>query len=135
MAGLWVLLAVISSLILSKILKIFFFKNTKKAMLAGGGMPSSHCASATSLTSMIFFIEGLTSVFVLSLSFAIVVFVDAVRVRRAVGINADALKDLAKKSKLDDDVMIEHGHTLKEAVYGCVLGLAVAAVLYIVVFG
>ncbi|MCA9478124.1 MAG: divergent PAP2 family protein [Nanoarchaeota archaeon] len=130
MVGLWILLSVIISLLLSKILKLFFFKNTSEALLAGGGMPSSHCASATALTSMIFFTEGLTSLFVLSFSFAAVVLVDAVRVRRAVGVNADALKELAPK-KVEDDIMVEHGHTIKEAVYGCVLGFVVATILFI----
>lgn len=134
MNGLWVLLAVVISLLLSKLFKLFFFKKVKDAMLAGGGMPSSHCASVMSLTSMIFFIEGFSSAFAISLAFAVVVFIDAIRVRRAVGINAAALRDLAHHDHHKESIMVEHGHTIPEAIYGAVLGLAVSVVLYVVVF-
>jgi acid phosphatase family membrane protein YuiD len=127
-SGLWVLIVMVVSLLLSKILKLFFFKDPKDAMLAGGGMPSSHCASAMSLTSMIFLFEGFTTTFTLSLAFASIVFIDAIRVRRAVGINAATLKKIAKRK---DPIMIENGHTLPEAVYGCVLGLVVAISTYL----
>ena len=132
MDGLIVLCVVVVSLILSKVVKLFFFDNFTKAMLAGGGMPSSHCASASALVSMIFFVEGLTTTFIVALAFAVVVIVDAVRVRRAVGINAKLMRELLHK-KHCDDVMVENGHTIPEAVWGIVLGIVVASIAAVIV--
>ncbi len=133
MNGLWVLLAIVISLGLSKFFKLFYYRNAKEALLSGGGMPSSHCASAASLVMMIFLLEGFTTTFALALSFGVVVFVDAVRVRRAVGINADALKDLSTHDKHKEEIMVEHGHTVPEAIVGSILGLVVAVGIYFLV--
>lgn len=131
MDGLLVFLSVVISLILSKVIKLFFFKDSKKALFSGGGMPSSHLASVTSLSTMIFLLEGFSTTFVLSFAFNFIVFVDAIRVRRAVGINADTLKILVNKKS--DDVMVEHGHTIKEAVYGSILGFSISTIIFILV--
>lgn len=127
--GMFVILAILIALTLSKFFKFFHYKNAKNALLAGGGMPSSHCASAAALLTMIGLLEGFTTTFALALAFAVVVFVDAVRVRRAVGINANILKKLSKNK----DIMVENGHTIPEAIIGTLLGIVVSVLLYAVV--
>lgn len=131
--GMLVIVAILISLGLSKFFKLFYYRNAKEALLAGGGMPSSHCASAASLVTMIFLLEGFTTTFALALSFGVVVFVDAVRVRRAVGINADALKDLSHHDHHKEAVMVEHGHTIPEAIVGSILGILVAVALLLLI--
>lgn len=131
--GLLVLLVIAVSVLLSKFFKLFFYRNARDALLAGGGMPSSHCASASSLVVMILLLEGFTTTFALAASFGVVVFIDAVRVRRAVGINADALKDLAHHDHHKESIMVEHGHTIPEAIVGTLLGIAVAVSTYLVI--
>ena len=72
------------------VLVTFFWKT--------GGMPSSHCALAVSIATAIAFREGLeTSVFILSVFFALVVIRDAMGVRRAAGLQARTLNLLGKE--------------------------------------
>ena len=68
-----------------------------KRILGAGGMPSSHSAVVTSITTLIGKYQGVGSpIFALSLIVALVVMYDACGVRRAAGKQARLLKDEAK---------------------------------------
>ncbi|MCH5294607.1 MAG: divergent PAP2 family protein [Treponema sp.] len=96
-----------------------------------GGMPSSHTALVTSLTTGIGFSSGVSSdVFMLSLAFLMVTVRDALGVRRASGVQARTLnivgKSLADKEILDFNPIKEvQGHSGPEVFIGALLGLFV----------
>lgn len=97
-----------------------------------GGMPSSHSAAVTSLTTAVGFIEGLGSTFfIIALVFSLVVIRDALGVRRAAGTQAKALntmgKELQSKLKIPFKMVKEiSGHTLPEVSIGIILGFFIA---------
>jgi acid phosphatase family membrane protein YuiD len=94
-----------------------------------GGMPSSHCALMSSLCTTIGFRSGFNSdVFILALCFFLVVLRDAVGVRHANGLQAQALNklgtELAEKDIVEFKSLREvHGHKPLEVIVGTLLGL------------
>ena len=96
-----------------------------------GGMPSSHSALVSAVTTAIAFKHGISSdLFVFSCCFSLIVVRDAMGVRRTSGQQAHALNDLGKQvsGKLDVDfepVKETRGHKPIEVVVGLVLGLAI----------
>jgi len=97
-----------------------------------GGMPSSHSAAVTSLTTAVGFIEGFNStLFIITLVFSLVVIRDALGVRRAAGTQAKALntmgKELQSKLKIPFKMVKEiSGHTVPEVSIGIILGFFIA---------
>jgi acid phosphatase family membrane protein YuiD len=97
-----------------------------------GGMPSSHSALVTSMTTSVAFKEGLGSnLFIISLWFALIVIRDAMGVRRASGIQGRVLnllgKSVAEKTGIEFHPVKEiHGHTPLEVIAGCLLGIFIA---------
>jgi acid phosphatase family membrane protein YuiD len=100
-----------------------------------GGVPSSHAAISSSLVTAIALHEGLNSTsFIIALFLAGIVIRDALGVRRAAGLQAEALNALArglsKKIELDWQPVKEiHGHTPLEVVLGGTLGILDALLL------
>ncbi len=94
-----------------------------------GGMPSSHSALVTAISTSIGFSSGFTSdVFMLALAFTFVTVRDALGVRRSTGIQAKAINDLgtelqekglAKYKKIKE----VNGHKPLEVIMGCLLGI------------
>jgi len=101
-----------------------------------GGMPSSHTAFITALTTCIALTEGMTSpLFGLALGLTILTSVDAAGLRQAAGLQAEVLnqivEDLYKDSHVKPPRVKEHlGHTLTEVLAGAAVGFAVAFLLY-----
>lgn len=134
---------------ISQVLKIFTYLFVErelvwKRVISDGGMPSAHSAVVTSLALMCGWVEGFgTSLFALSVIFAIVVMRDAVGVRRETGKQAASIKELANavnKTFLGKDAEIRTenlkvlvGHTPLQVVCGAVVGIIVAF-LYIIIF-
>ncbi|MCK7486249.1 MAG: divergent PAP2 family protein [Bacillus subtilis] len=91
-------------------------------------MPSSHSALVVSMTTAIALTEGThTSVFTLSLFFSMIVIRDALGVRRAAGMQAQAInaiqQDLEGKLAIPVRPVKEiHGHTFPQVLVGCLLG-------------
>lgn len=97
-----------------------------------GGMPSAHSALVCGLTTSVGLREGFGStIFVVSLAFAVVVMFDASTVRRAAGLQARLLNQVV------DEVFSEHhlstqklkeilGHTRTEVLAGMLVGIAVS---------
>lgn len=100
-----------------------------------GGMPSSHSALVTALVVSIGFNEGVnTSLFALSLCFALVVLRDALGVRLSTGKQAQALNRLGKSIEDRSDIEFApvkevHGHTPPEVLAGVLFGGCIALVL------
>ena len=101
-----------------------------------GGMPSSHTAFITGLTTCIALSEGLKSpLFGLALGLCILTSVDAAGLRRSAGLQAEVLnqivEDLYKGRDVKPPKVKEHlGHTLPEVLGGVAVGIAVAFLLY-----
>ncbi|MCQ2612798.1 MAG: divergent PAP2 family protein [Treponemataceae bacterium] len=94
-----------------------------------GGMPSSHSALVTAISTAIGFSSGFTSdVFMLALAFTFVTVRDALGVRRSTGIQAKAINDLGselQKKGLAPYTKIKevNGHKPLEVIMGCLLGI------------
>lgn len=122
------------SWLLSQGLKIFTSpkKTFSHVFFTSGLGPSSHVAPLVTLTVLILFHEGVSTLFVLSFALLAIVFRDSLGVRYAVGKNASVLKSSLKGKKLSREVVVEKGHSFKEIVAGCLIGLFVAVVFTMV---
>lgn len=105
--------------------------------VGAGGMPSSHAAFVTSISTAIGIEEGFTSpVFALCFVVACVVMYDAAGVRRAAGQQAKLLNKLVERWDSEDDVTREKrlkellGHTPFEVIAGALLGIVIAILLH-----
>ncbi len=99
---------------------------------ATGGMPSSHSAVVSALATSAGFVEGPDStLFFVTVFYAILTFRDALGVRRAAGAQARAinqlLRDLAPHFSLRGRPVKEvQGHTMSEVFVGGLLGFFIA---------
>ena len=137
-----VFLSALSSWLLAQILKsiIMFFRNrprTAKEILLNifwttGGMPSSHSAVVAALATSAGFVEGPSStLFFVTLFYAVLTFRDALGVRRSAGAQAKVLnqllRDLSARFTLRAKPVKEiHGHTMSEVFVGALLGFFIA---------
>ncbi len=106
-----------------------------KRILGAGGMPSSHSAVVTSLTTLIGKNEGFNSpIFALAVIFACIVMYDAAGVRRAAGkqaqllnkiINTPGLSGLQVQEKLVEVL----GHTPTQVFVGALIGI-IAGIIF-----
>jgi hypothetical protein len=103
-----------------------------KWFVGTGGMPSSHAAAVSALTTSVGLHTSFSSPpFAIALLFTIVVLFDAQGVRRASGEQAEILNkildDIYWKKRIKDDRLRELlGHTPVEVLAGTVLGVLVA---------
>ena len=99
---------------------------------ATGGMPSSHSSLVTALATAIGFEHGLTSpLFSLALFYGMLVIRDALGVRRAAGMHAQAINRMGRKLQEQFAVEFEPvqevlGHTPAEVSVGVLLGFFIA---------
>lgn len=117
-----------------------------KIAFSTGGMPSSHSAAVTALTTAIGMVEGVTSsIFALSCIFSVITMYDASGVRRQAGEHAAILnrimkdfqnffeeaKDWNKKKDKErrEDLKELLGHEPIEVFFGAITGIAVAFII------
>ena len=100
-------------------------------LFATGGMPSSHTAFVTALTTAMGLRAGFTSeLFAIACVFSMVVVYDTIRARGAIQINSEALRQVvapmpeASRPETAHDV----GHTLAEMGVGLLVGIGCAAI-------
>ncbi len=99
-----------------------------KRILGAGGMPSSHSAVVTSITTLIGKYQGVdTPIFALSLVIACVVMYDAAGVRRAAGKQARLLNKIVQTPGLTglevQEKLVEVlGHTPTQVFVGALIG-------------
>ena len=100
-------------------------------IMGAGGMPSSHSAVVTSLATLIGKNEGVdTSMFAMSVIFAMVVMYDAAGVRRAAGKQARLLNKIVETPGLTNLQVQERlvevlGHTPLQVIVGATIGIIV----------
>ena len=101
-----------------------------------GGMPSSHAATVSALATAVGLSAGFNSaVFVVALTFAFIVIVDAQGVRRATGKQAGILnkmlEDIYWKHRIQEDRLKELlGHAPIEVFVGIAFGIGIALLLW-----
>ena len=131
------LLTALAAMAFAQFLKVLFDRWRTKSwttalFFSTGGMPSSHSALAVALMVSIGLHEGFgTPIFAASAGLALVVMHDAAGIRRAAGMQAEAINFLFSKLesqgiKLDTKLKELLGHRPIEVFAGAVLGLAVA---------
>jgi len=132
-----IFLATILAWLIAQVLKIILYARKQRRinfrlLLGSGGMPSSHSATVMALCIAVGRIEGWnTSLFIVSLIFAIIIMTDAVGVRRAVGQQARILNimvdELYEKGTISEWRLKELlGHTPVEVFVGAGLGVLIA---------
>ncbi|GHV80132.1 phosphatidic acid phosphatase [Spirochaetia bacterium] len=98
-----------------------------------GGMPSSHAALVSALTTSLAIHEGFQSnLFAVSFFFSLIIMRDAMGVRRSSGIQGKSLnslgRNLAERFDLEYHPVKEvQGHSPLEVVIGALLGIFIAA--------
>jgi acid phosphatase family membrane protein YuiD len=96
------LIAALSSIVLAQFVKVPLYLISSKSLnirlgFSTGGMPSSHSAAVSSLTTAIGISEGLaSSLFAISVVVSAITMYDAAGIRRHAGMHASFLNRLAK---------------------------------------
>ena len=120
---------------------------TPSLAFSTGGMPSSHSAAVTALTTGIGIVEGVTSpVFAVAFVFSIITMFDATGVRRHAGEHAvvlnqlikdfqyfvDGARDWNKKEEYEKRQELKEllGHQPIEVFFGGLTGIGIAFLLY-----
>lgn len=103
-------------------------KSFKLALISGsGGMPSSHSAFISSLTTIIGLKEGFdSSIFALALVISMITCYDAMSVRYESGMHAKLLNE-----KFNLHMKEELGHKFLEVIVGIIVGVIIAITLYL----
>jgi len=101
-------------------------------LVVTGGMPSSHSAFVTSLATIIYLEEGLTTIFVVSFVLAMIIIRDAFGIRRSVGDEGKQIQKLMKLHHLDSKFHYSLGHTPLQVIVGSVLGIVVALLVHLI---
>lgn len=120
-----------------QLFKVLYKRRTEKVwdfsrFWGAGGMPSSHSAIVTCITTMIGKNFGVDSpLFAVCLVFALIVMYDATGVRRAVGKQAHVINNILKNQKLTNYEKLQEmtGHTPVQVVVGAFIGF-LAGILF-----
>ncbi|PIT90668.1 MAG: acid phosphatase [Candidatus Komeilibacteria bacterium CG10_big_fil_rev_8_21_14_0_10_41_13] len=100
-----------------------------------GGMPSSHSALVTSLATVIYMTEGLSTAFAVSLVLAVLVIRDAIGLRNYLSqhgwILNKLIKDLPDEKEFKYPVLQEKiAHTWMEVTVGAILGVLLTCLFF-----
>lgn len=128
---------VIGAAVLAQVLKcVIHFMNHEEVNLSllvfePGGMPSTHAAVVTALTTTLYLANADTAIFAVALIFSLIVMADAIGVRREAGETAHRINQMLKvmgtmKRKGVTGVREVLGHTPLQVIAGVVLGMLVA---------
>lgn len=106
-------------------------KRTWRQWFRSGNMPSSHTAVVVSLASVILFHEGVSDLFAVAATLAMVTVYDALMARRSIGEQGMALLRLIEKSPFAKDPLprVALGHKPLEVMAGAVLGIMIGFVV------
>lgn len=120
--------------LIKSIINVSKAKNLSPAELLfrSGNMPSSHASTILSITTLIGWQETIYSpIFGLALAISLIVIYDAVKSRKAVGDQAEAINKLLKESNSkQSSVKVISGHTVLEMICGVILGVIVGTVVF-----
>ncbi len=129
------LLTAVSVQLLCQLFKVVYYSIRDEKLSPGyffsaGGIPSSHSAFVTSLTTAVGMRNGIDSeIFAVSFVFATIVTYDAFRLRGAVQLHAVTLNTLARKYFPEEKLRLNEmiGHDLVEIGSGIIFGGLFAA--------
>ncbi|MFH2020995.1 MAG: divergent PAP2 family protein [archaeon] len=101
-----------------------------------GGMPSSHTASVTAMTTAVYLSSGVSDLFIISSIVSTIVISDAVGLRRAVGKQAEVLNQMTDEFRYFRRIKTKKlyellGHTPKQTIAGFILGILVARLVFV----
>lgn len=104
-----------------------------RQLFMSGGMPSSHAASSVSVWMLVLLKCGVMSdLFGVVTLVMLVICYDAVKVRRSVGEQGEAVRAIIKMQKLKVDLpRAARGHTPLEVLAGASLGIIIGLVVFI----
>lgn len=135
------LVVAVASWLLAQFIKLFTFMAREKKFDYGflfrlGGMPSSHTASAAACATSVGMRMGFGSpVFAVAIGMLALIMIDAQSVRRAAGVQARLLNQMAedfyRNHKFSPEKLVEFlGHTRLEVLAGALLGIGIALLVH-----
>lgn len=135
------LVVAVASWMVAQFIKLFTFVIRERKFDYGflfrlGGMPSSHTASAAACAMSVGLRTGLGSpVFAVAMGMLALIMIDAQSVRRAAGVQARLLnqmaEDIYRDHKFSPEKLVEFlGHTRLEVLMGAALGVTLAAAVH-----
>ena len=135
------LVAAVASWVTAQLIKLLTFVVREKKFDFGflfrlGGMPSSHTASAAACAMSVGLRSGFAStVFAVATGMLALIMIDAQSVRRAAGVQARLLNQMAEEfyrnHKFSPEKLVEFlGHTRLEVFLGALLGIAIALLVH-----
>ena len=126
---------ILSQFVFKPLISIIRGRFSAKDIFSYGGMPSSHSALVTSLTTTIGIILGFKSPeFAMSLFFSLIVIIDAVGLRGFMSKQGETInklvKDLPDELEYKYDIMNEKiAHTISQALVGIILGILIPLII------
>lgn len=135
------LIAGVASWLVAQLIKLLTFMIRERKFDYGflirlGGMPSSHTASAAACATSVGMRSGLGSpVFAVAVGMLALIMIDAQSVRRAAGVQARLLNQMAEEfyrdHKFSPEKLVEFlGHTRLEVFFGALLGVVMAFLVH-----
>ena len=135
------LVAAVASWLVAQFIKLATFAVRERKFDYGflfrlGGMPSSHTASAAACAASVGLRSGFGSpVFAVAMGMLALIMIDAQSVRRAAGVQARLLNQMAEEfyrnHKFSPEKLVEFlGHTRMEVLMGALLGVSISVLLY-----
>lgn len=100
--------------------------------IKNGGMPSSHSTAVSAICSAIFLKTGLSSLFFVTLVFALIVISDSFSLRKSVGEQGEKINKLLSRNK-EKPIEVIYGHTLIQSLVGIIIGFSVALILFFLI--
>jgi len=135
-----ILVSCILSYVIASMIKMFFhylaFDEFNPAVFfKTGGMPSSHTASVSAMTTAIFLLEGFSNLFFVCILFSTIVISDAIGVRRSAGKQAQVLNKMVDEFKYFKRFKTKElyellGHTPRQVLAGFILGVFVTILVF-----
>jgi acid phosphatase family membrane protein YuiD len=118
--GVTILLKVIIETIKNKQFDFYY-------LVTDGGFPSSHSAFVASLTTVVFYYEGLSLIFLVTLCFSLLIIRDSLGIRKEVGKHKIILEKL-NNTKLK---LRREGHSWIEVSAGIIAGVGITLLVLI----
>lgn len=135
-----ILWSVFLSYFVAGLIKVFFNYLGEEKIDFGmffktGGMPSSHTASVTAMTTSIYLLEGVSNLFIVCMIVSLIIVSDAVGIRRSAGKQAQVLNTIIEEityfRKFRTKRLYELlGHTPRQVIGGAILGILMARFVF-----
>lgn len=131
-----VLISGILAIMIAQIIKAIIEYNktgflTFQSLFQNGGMPSSHVAGMTAVTTGIAFEEGVSALLGLSVIVTCIIINDALKVRRQTGIQAEIINKIMKIDHIEHEKLTKNiGHTPSQVAVGAIIGIVLAILIY-----